>query len=134
MAYPLPQAAPTLILPTDGLLQELHNYASNMQVLEFDMYELVRLAIDALTFAVNYPHSFESEVAMGFENRPVVALSMEDCHVLNDMMRQLYECLFRSFCALGLYDSSGVLHHRFFDFYHGDIIVSTQPITMQPAN
>jgi hypothetical protein len=123
----------TIILPTDHVIQEFYTYSQNMQSLDFDVYECVRIAIDALHFAQKYPQSFESEVSLAYESRGVSHMSIADINTLNQMMRMLYERLYCAFCVFRLYDQTGRLTHPYFELHHGDVVVSSAPFDNNPT-
>lgn len=122
-----------IILPTDSVISEFYTFSQKMQTLDFDVYECVRICMDALHYAQRYPMSFESDVSLSHESRQVHELSLSDLETLNRMMHLLYERLYCAFCAMRLYDHTGRLTHPYFELQHGDIIVSPVPFDNQPT-
>lgn len=124
-----------VILPTDDVISEFYRLSQEMQTLEFDLYECVRIVLDSLNYANRYPHSFEQEVMLSHENRAVESMTIDDVTVLNRMMRLLYDRIYTALCAMRLYDpQTGQLHYEHFEFDHGNIMVWTKPFVHPPVN
>lgn len=123
-----------VIIPTNDVIEEMFRMSQEMQILEFDVNECIRTVLDSLTYAQNYPRSFDSDVMMVYENRSVHLLSVEDVYVFNRMLRLLYDRVYQALCATRLYDTTGRCHHEHFTTDHGNILVWTRPFDQPPLN
>lgn len=113
---------------------EVFRLSQNMQSLDFDIHECIRIVLDSLMFAQNYPHSFEREVMLSHETRGVESMSTEDIHVLNRMLRVLYDRVYQGLCAMRLYDATGRCRYEHFSTDHGNIVVWVKPIETPPTS
>jgi hypothetical protein len=107
--------------------------SQQMQSLEFDIDECIRAVLDALTYAQNYPRSFDTDVVLLHEQHNVHALSTHDVQILNSMMRLLYDRVYQALCSMHMYDLNGRCYYEHFTTDHGNILLWTEPFVQPPS-
>jgi hypothetical protein len=116
-----------VLLPTSGLVRDFHRGAVAIDMLDYDLDEHIRIALDALMYPDWYPNSFDQFVSIDAGDcRP--HYSPDRVAQFNELLAMLYHRLYMALTNTGLY-SSGALQHTYFCVYDHDIVVSDEPIT-----
>lgn len=113
-----------IILPTNNVLNEFHQLACQIDMLDYDLDELIRLVIDALHQPDWYPNSFHEFVKL--EEQHCMYNEGEHEH-FNLLLWILYDQIHSAFVSTGMYFHGG-LQYTYFCTYRGDLIISDEEI------
>lgn len=116
-----------VLLPTRGVVKDFHQAACAIDMLDYDLDELIRISLDALLYQDWYPASFDQSVSIeSGDCRP--RYPQEQIVQFNRILAMLYHRLYNALVTSGLFAEHGVLHHTNFCVYDHDIVVSDEPI------
>lgn len=113
-----------IMLPTNNVLNEFHQLACQIDMLDYDLDELIRLVLDALSQPDWFPQSFEEFVKLEEQH---CLYTPDQYQQFNQLLWVLYERLYTAMVGAGLY-FHGPLQYPYFCCYRGDVIVSDEEI------
>lgn len=116
-----------VLLPTNQVVDEFHQLACQIDMLDYDMDELIRLTIEALRYPDHYPGSFDAMIALDPQH---CAYTPEQYQQFNQILRLLYDRMYTAICAAGLYDC-GVLQQPNFCIYRGDVLLTDEEVPLK---
>ena len=116
-----------VLLATDGVVDEFHRLACQIDMFDYDIHEIIRQCIEALRYPDWYPTSFEHCLALD----PTAGLyTPEQYAQFNALLRLVYDRLYLAIVAANLYEM-GVLQQPNFCIYRGDVILTDEEIPVE---
>jgi len=116
-----------VILPTGNVVNEFHQMACQIDMLDYDLDELIHIILEALIYPDNYPISFDQFVKLEEQH---CAYTPDQYAQFNAILRYLYDNIYQALATAGLI-TDGALQMTYFCTYRGDILISEEEIPAQ---
>lgn len=111
----------SILLPTQGLVNDFPRRANEIQLYDYDVVELIRTTLTLLGIATDYPHAF-TRLTNPYDPQYLakhVPEPQREAYLA--LLRWLYDELHLALVSTNLYDPNGVLCSDNFFILNGDV-------------